>query len=136
MAGLAGRMLRITHHQLFMEEKGFPLHSNVILQDNKSAMLIETNGKAPYSKRSRHMNICYFCAKDLVDRKEVVIECCPTEKMIANFFTKPLQGSLFVKFIDMILGHVPVSSIFPHGCEHSKERVDANKDLAKQTTVK
>ena len=29
---------------------------------------------------------------------------CLTEKMIANFFTKPLQGAHFVKFRDAVLG--------------------------------
>ena len=29
---------------------------------------------------------------------------CPTEEMIADFFTKPLQGALFYKFRDAILG--------------------------------
>jgi hypothetical protein len=29
---------------------------------------------------------------------------CPTTKMIADYFTKPLQGSLFVKFRDLVMG--------------------------------
>ena len=29
---------------------------------------------------------------------------CPTGKMIADIFTKPLQGAQFVKFCDAVLG--------------------------------
>ena len=31
------------------------------------------------------------------------VEYCPTEEMIGDFFTKPLQGSLFRKFRALIL---------------------------------
>jgi len=29
---------------------------------------------------------------------------CPTEQMLADFFTKPLQGSLFIKFKRITMG--------------------------------
>ena len=32
------------------------------------------------------------------------MQYCPTEEMIADYFTKPLQGSLFKKFRNLILG--------------------------------
>ena len=89
-------------------------------------MLLETNGRMSCSKRSRHINIRCFYIKDLVDKNEVKIEHCPTEHMLADFFTKPLQGSLFVKFRDVILGHKPVSSLYPRLNAESKERVETN----------
>ena len=30
---------------------------------------------------------------------------CPTEEMIADFYTKPLQGKNFYKMRQMIMGH-------------------------------
>ena len=33
---------------------------------------------------------------------------CPTDKMIADFLTKPLQGKLFIKFRDVLMGAVPM----------------------------
>jgi hypothetical protein len=36
---------------------------------------------------------------------------CPTEIMLADFYTKPLQGALFRKFRDVVLGQKPVSSL-------------------------
>jgi hypothetical protein len=41
-----------------------------------------------------------------VAKKEVSIIYCPT--MVADYFTKPLQGALFYKFRDQILGVVPM----------------------------
>ena len=35
------------------------------------------------------------------------IKHCGTEKMIADYFTKPLQGLLFTKIRDIIMGNAP-----------------------------
>ena len=43
----------------------------------------------------------------------MTIVYCPTEEMIADFFTKPLQGALFRKFKALILGHVPIAPLGP-----------------------
>ena len=39
-----------------------------------------------------------------VEKKTIHITHCPTEEMVADFFTKPLQGSLFTKIRDYIMG--------------------------------
>ena len=36
--------------------------------------------------------------------------------MVADFFTKPLQGALFRKFRDMILGYIPIQWPEPKEC--------------------
>ena len=36
--------------------------------------------------------------------KEIEIHYCPTKEMLGDFFTKPLQGALFIKFRNSILG--------------------------------
>ena len=41
------------------------------------------------------MNIGYFYIKNVVDKELVTIKYYPTGKMIADFFTKPLQGEIF-----------------------------------------
>jgi hypothetical protein len=42
--------------------------------------------------------------KDRIANDEVSVIYCPIEEMIADLFAKPLQGELFVKFRDLILG--------------------------------
>ena len=39
------------------------------------------------------------------------MEWCPTGDMIADFFTKPLQGSLFCHMRDAVMGTTPRSQI-------------------------
>ena len=73
-------------------------------QDNQSAELLEKNGCMSSSQRTRHINIRYFFLKDRVDKNEISIVHCPTEYMIADFFTKPLQGAKFIEFRDIIMG--------------------------------
>jgi hypothetical protein len=62
-----------------MEEQGYKVKSNVLYQDNKSAMLLEKNGKRSSGKRTRALNIRYFFLTDQVEKKNLSIEYCPTE---------------------------------------------------------
>eukprot|EP00957_Ditylum_brightwellii_P138375 10547203-Ditylum_brightwellii.AAC.1 len=41
--------------------------------------------------------------KDRIDKGEVRVEHCGAEDMVADYFTKPLQGRLFYKFQKAIL---------------------------------
>jgi hypothetical protein len=87
----------------FLTSQGFEISDNVIYQDNQSAMLLEKNGKASSGRRTRHIDIRYFFITDRVKNGEMRIEYCPTGDMVADFFTKPLQGSLFRKLRGLIL---------------------------------
>ena len=62
-------------------------------QDNKSSILLDTNGRKSAGKRSQEMHICYFFIADQVEKGNVEIEHCPTDGMVSDFMTKPLQGS-------------------------------------------
>lgn len=90
--------------RLFMEAQGYPIEKNIIYQDNKSAILLEENGRKSAGKRSRALNIRYFFITDQVEKGNVRIEYCPTDDMIGDFMTKPLQGEKFRKFRAMVLG--------------------------------
>ena len=65
---------------------------------------MERNGKASSGKRTRHINIRYFFITNRVNMKEISIEWCPSKDMVADFMTKPLQGSHFKR--DIIMGKV------------------------------
>jgi hypothetical protein len=75
----------------------------VVFQDNQSAMLLENNGKMSSSKRTRHLEIRYFFVTDNINKKNLRVEYCPTDDMLADFFTKPLQGAKFKRFRARIL---------------------------------
>ena len=75
----------------------------IVYQDNMSAMLLEKNGRASSSKRTRHINIRYFFITDRIKAKEIRVEYCPSKDLISDFFTKPLHGQLFYKLRAFIL---------------------------------
>ena len=77
---------------------------NILFQDNKSSILLETNGRKSVGKQSRAMNIRYFFITDQVEKGNVSLQYCPTNLMIADYFTKPLQGAKFREFRKAILG--------------------------------
>ena len=66
-------------------------------------MQLETNGALSSSKRTKHINVRYYFIKDYVDKGEIHIIHCPTKIMVADNFTKHLQGSKFVQFRDVIM---------------------------------
>jgi len=74
------------------------------MQDNQSCILLENNGRYSAGKGSKHIDIRYFFITDRIEKKHIKVKYCPTKEMIADFFTKPLQGALFYKFRDAILG--------------------------------
>jgi hypothetical protein len=90
--------------KLFMEAQGYDIEKNILYQDNKSTILLETNGKRSSSKRTRALNIRYFFLTDQVEKGNLLIEYCPTKEMIGDYMSKPLQGQLFKKFRDLIMG--------------------------------
>jgi hypothetical protein len=88
----------------FLKAQGYEVSENILYQDNKSSILLEKNGKASSSKRTRHISIRYFFVTDRIAKGELSIEWCPTADMIADFMTKPLQGATFRKFRDIVMG--------------------------------
>ena len=82
----------------FLEAQGFNVTDNIVYQDNKSTMLLEKNGRKSAGKRSRHLDIRYFFATDLHERKEVDYKFCPTDAMTADYMSKSLHGKKFHKF--------------------------------------
>ena len=84
-------------------EQGYNISPLSINQDNLSAMLLENNGQEFSGKRTRHINIRFFFAKSLVNKGEINVKHCSMLEMIADFFTKPLQGALFQKFRKYIM---------------------------------
>ena len=90
--------------KLFMEKQGYDIEKNVLYQDNKSTILLETNGRKSAGKQSRALNIRYFFITDQVKKGNLSIEYCPSGEMLGDFMTKPLQGSKFQEFVQQILG--------------------------------
>jgi hypothetical protein len=112
----------------FIEAQGYKVSRSEYHQDNQSAMKMEKNGRQSAGQRSRHINIRYFFIKDKIDKDEINLMYCPTGEMIADFFSKPQQGSMFRKFRDVVMGvkhHSFIRALTPDG----QERVE---DMARE----
>jgi Reverse transcriptase (RNA-dependent DNA polymerase) len=101
--------------QNFLQDQGYSSTKTTLFQDNQSAILLEKNGRMSSSKRTRHLNIRYFFITDRIAAKELTVEYCPTEQMVADFFTKPLQGSLFRRLRDIVMNIDPDQPDTPVG---------------------
>ena len=88
----------------FLEDQGLTIKETVLYQDNMSSMLLEHNGRQSSTKHTKHMDIWYFYVSDHIRNKTLSLKHCPTEEMLADYFTKPLQGALFTRLRNHIMG--------------------------------
>jgi hypothetical protein len=87
----------------FLEAQGYGHQDTILYQDNQSAILLEKNGRKSSSKRTKHLNCRFYFITDRINSNELSVAYCPTEEMVGDFFTKPLQGKLFYKFRKLIM---------------------------------
>jgi hypothetical protein len=99
VVGVHDVLPQILWTQYFLQSQGYPICKATLYQHNKSSILLEKNGKQSSSKRTCHMHIFFF-VQDCVINKKITIVHCFSDKMIADYFTKSLQGKLFYKFRD------------------------------------
>ena len=104
LVGVDDMMPSILWTRNFLKSQGYDVRETIIYQDNKSAILLEKNGKASSSKRTKHISIRYFFMTDRIKKGDVSVEWCPTELMHGDFMTKPTQGTLFTETRDQIMG--------------------------------
>ena len=57
--------------QNFLSEQGYNLGPSTVLQDNKSAMLLENNGMLSLSKQTKHIYVRYYFIKDKIEKDEI-----------------------------------------------------------------
>jgi len=87
----------------FLSAQGVKVPTMTIYQDNMSTIVLAENGRSSSSKRTQHINVRYYFVTDQIKKGFVKIAYCPTENMLGDFFTKPLQGSVFKNMCKTIL---------------------------------
>jgi len=121
LVGVSDALNMVIWTRNFLNQQGFDVSNNIVYQDNQSAILLETNGRASSGHQTVHMNICYFCVTDHINQGELQIEYCPTDDMLGDFFTKPLQGAWLKQFRRIILNletdvALPITTTRPQEC--------------------
>jgi hypothetical protein len=113
LVGVDDCMPAILWTRYFLEAQGYGVQENIVYQDNLSAILLEKNGKASSSKRTKHIHVRYYFVTDRIKKGHMSVDWCPTEDMTGDFMTKPNQGSTFTKFRDQLMGVVPAKGPGP-----------------------
>ena len=78
----------------FLIAQGYDLPATEIFQDNQATITSIKKGK-PCSDRSRHVDVRLFWLSDRIMTGEIEVEYMPSDDMVADFLTKPLQGERF-----------------------------------------
>jgi hypothetical protein len=115
----------------FLEGQGYVLKENIFYQDKMSTIQFKKNGRKSCGPNSRHIDIRYFWIKDRLGIENIDVVYCPTEQMLADFFMKPLQGSLFRKLKAVIMGHKHIDTLKEIPSAPLQERVGLVTDLEK-----
>ena len=63
----------------FLEAQGYCVDDNILYQDKKSSIPLETNGKASSGKSTKHINIRYFFITNRVKRETCQWSCARLE---------------------------------------------------------
>ena len=111
--------------KLFFEfqMKRYKADVNVLLQNNTSAIRPEWHGKSARTKRTRHLAVrYYYCSLPLNNGTIFYVQYCATKLMISDFMTKPLQGSLFWKHRNTILGIGENEEAYHHRIYHERNK--------------
>ena len=103
LISISDKINQVLWTKYFLEWQGYKMNSIIIYQDNEVSIL-KQNGKRSSRKGTVHISIPYFFITDKVQNGEIDNKYIPTGKMIADYFTKLLQGNLFQKMRNQIQG--------------------------------
>ncbi len=133
LVGVDNMMPIICWTRYFLLSQGYGIIENLLLQDNRNSILLEQNGRASSGKRTRHINIRYLFIMDQVNMKEISIDWCPTKKLVADYMTTTLHGSLFRELRDYSMGRVrcirPKADVVSLGQKKASEKIVKKKKV-------
>ena len=87
------KLTRFIWFQYFWEAQTGYANEDVLYQDNKSGILLESNGIHLAGKGSKYIPIYYYLITDQIKKKEFKIIYCPTGDMIADLFYQAVTRS-------------------------------------------
>ena len=98
------RFSKCISFRYFHLAQGDDIKEDILMQDNISAITLQKNYLYSTRKGTKHIHVCYYFVVNKINNKEVKIIYCPTEKMIADFSSKPIQGLIFKQQRNTIMG--------------------------------
>ena len=77
--------------KIFLMGQGYNLKINVLDQDNKSVIKMESNGRMSAKENSTNIHMRYFIIKDIIRGENIELIHYPTEISITYYVIKSLQ---------------------------------------------
>ena len=105
LVGVSDILPQVLSTRYFLQAQGYGITENIVYQDNKSAIKLESNGRGSSGKRTRHIYVRYFFIADRIINKEVRVAYCPASDMVADFFYQTINGVYFQKLCAMSPKH-------------------------------
>jgi hypothetical protein len=97
LVGMSDSMNQLIHLRRLLIAQGHTIGPATVYQDNQSSMALLAKGRST-SKRSRHIEIRYFWAKERCDMGDIKVVHRGTALMgPANILTKPVHGAQFLE---------------------------------------
>ena len=95
LVGMSDSMNQLIHLRRLLIAQGHDIGPATVYQDNQSSMALLAKGRST-SKRSRHIEIRYFWAKERCDMGDIIVVHRGTALMgPANILTKPVHAAQF-----------------------------------------
>ena len=74
LVGIDDALRYIMWGMYFIQSQGYEVTNNILVQDNKSTILLAKNGRFSSSKRTKHINNRYFMIKNKIGKGEITIQ--------------------------------------------------------------
>ena len=89
-----------------MGEMGYILKKIVAYEYNTILIMLAKNEKNSCTSKTRHINIRCFGVKDQLNYGKLTMEYCPIDEMFSDFFTNPLQFTMFEILDELLWGGI------------------------------
>ena len=93
-----------------LEELGYPQGKVPMYVDSTCAMQMLKQGTGSF-KRAKHIKVRFFWLKDLIEEDLIELIYMPTDELVADILTKPLNGEKFIYLLTKLIGWNPLEDI-------------------------
>jgi hypothetical protein len=104
IVALSDGVKHIMWYRQWLTAQGFSIGPTKVFQDNEAVIQLIKNERRA-NQRTRHLDVRLFYPRDLEIAGHIQLVWCPTDIMIADLMTKPLQGALFRRLTAALTGN-------------------------------
>ena len=106
----------------------------LVKQDNTSTIKMVKGGRKVCGLRTQNIHIRYFYAHERVDDGTIEVIYCLTKEKVSDNLSKPLQGSLFQKHGNILLG-ITSEQVDQYKLEYAAEKASRAKSASDHLSV-